>query len=105
VLSEADQLAVVRKQVKQRKDSIEQYDDAGRQDLVDKEQEERDILEEYLPQPLSDEELRERLEAVIDEVGASSMADMGPVMGRAMSKLRGKVDGSRVQTMVKDLLG
>jgi len=105
VLSEADQLAVVRKQVKQRKDSIEQYDDAGRQDLVDTEQEELQILEEYLPQPLSDEELRERLEAVIDEVGASSMADMGPVMGRAMSELRGKVDGSRVQKMVKDLLG
>jgi len=104
-LSESDQLAVVRKQVKQRKDSIEQYDDAGRQDLVDKEQEELEILEEYLPQPMTDEELQERLEAVINDVDASSMADMGPVMGRAMSELRGKVDGSRVQEMVKELLG
>ncbi len=104
-LSESDQLAVVRKQVKQRKDSIEQYDDAGRQDLVDKEQEELEILEEYLPQPMTDEELQERLEAVINDVDASSMADMGPVMGRAMSELRGTVDGSRVQEMVKELLG
>lgn len=104
-LSEADQLAVVRKQVKQRKDSIEQYRDAGRQDLVDKEQEEIEVLDEYLPQPLSDDELREKLETIIDEVGANSMADMGPVMGRAMGELRGKVDGSRVQKMVKDLLG
>jgi uncharacterized protein YqeY len=104
-LSDADQLAVVRKAVKQRKDSIEQYDAADRQDLVTKEQDELDVLDEYLPQPMSDDDLRSRLEAIIDDVGASSMADMGPVMGRAMGELRGTVDGSRVQRVVKDLLG
>lgn len=104
VLSEQEQLAVVRKQAKQREDSIEQYEEAGREDLVEKEREELEVLETYLPDRLSDEELAERLEAIIDDVGASSMADMGPVMGRAMDELRGRVDGSRVQEMVQDRL-
>lgn len=104
VLSEQDALAVVRKQVKQREDSIEQYEEAGREDLVEKEQEEIDVLEDYLPAELSDEELAERLEAIIEEVGATSMADMGPVMGRAMDELRGRADGNRVRKMVQDLL-
>jgi hypothetical protein len=105
VLSEQEQLAVLRKQVNQRQDSIEQYENAGRDDLVAKEQEELDVLEEYMPAQLSDEELEEKLRAIIDEVGAESMADMGPVMGRAMNDLRGKVDGGRVQAMVKQILG
>lgn len=104
VLSEQDELAVVRKQVKQRRDSIEQYEDAGRDDLVQKEQEEIDVLEEYLPTQMSDEELSDRLDAIIEEVGATSMADMGAVMGRAMNELRGRVDGGRVQEMVQDRL-
>ncbi|MEF8795380.1 MAG: GatB/YqeY domain-containing protein [Salinivenus sp.] len=104
VLSEQDQLAVLRKQANQRKDSIEQYDEAGREDLVQKEREELAVLEEYMPEQMSDEELRDRLQAIIDDVGASSMGDMGPVMGRAMSELRGRVDGSRVQEMVQQLL-
>jgi len=105
VLSEQDQLAVLRKQVNQRKDSIEQYEEAGRDDLVEQEQEELDVLGEYMPSQLSDEELKERLEGIIDEVGAESMARMGPVMGRAMGQLRGRVDGNRVQEMVTALLG
>jgi uncharacterized protein YqeY len=105
VLSEQDQLSVLRKQVNQRKDSIEQYEEAGREDLVEKEQAELEVLDEYMPDALSDEELRERLESIIEEVGAESMADMGPVMGRAMDELRGRVDGGRVQTVVKELLG
>jgi uncharacterized protein YqeY len=105
VLSEQDQLAVVRKQVNQRKDSIEQYENAGRDDLVEKEQEELEVLDEYMPAQVSDEELKEKLQSIIDEVGAESMADMGPVMGRAMDELRGKVDGGRVQTVVKQILG
>jgi uncharacterized protein YqeY len=104
VLSEQDQLAVLRKQVSQREDSIEQYEAAGRDDLVQKEQEELAVLEEYMPAPLSDEELRSRLESIVEEVGASSMADMGPVMGRAMGELRGRVDGNRVQEMVRRML-
>jgi uncharacterized protein YqeY len=105
VLSEQDQLAVLRKQVNQRKDSIEQYEEAERDDLVEKEQEELDVLDEYMPAQLSDEELEEKLQSIIDEVGAESMADMGSVMGRAMSELRGKADGGRVQSVVKQLLG
>jgi len=104
VLSEQDQLAVLRKQANQRKDSIEQYEEAGREDLVQKEHEELTVLEEYMPEQMSDDELRDRLQAIVDDVGASSMGDMGPVMGRAMSELRGRVDGSRVQEMVQQLL-
>lgn len=103
-LSEEDALAVVRKQVNQRKDSIEQYEEAGREDLAEKEREEVEVLEEYLPDRLSDEELGERLDAIIEEVGATSMADMGPVMGRAMGEMRGRVDGDRVREMVQDRL-
>jgi uncharacterized protein YqeY len=104
-LSEQEQLAVLRKQVSQREDSIEQYREAGRDDLVQKEQEEIDVLEEYMPDPLSEDELEEILQDIIEEVGAESMADMGPVMGRAMDQLRGRVDGTRVQEKVKELLG
>ena len=104
VLSEQDQLSVLRKQVNQRKDSIEQYEDAGRDDLVQKEEEELEVLEEYMPAQMDDDELRSHLEGIIEDVGAESMADMGPVMGRAMDALRGRVDGSRVQEMVRELL-
>jgi len=103
-LSPEDELAVVRKQVNQRKDSIEQYEEAGRDDLVQREREEVEVLEEYLPERLSDKALAERLDAIIEEVGATSMADMGPVMGRAMDELRGRVDGDRVRKMVQDAL-
>lgn len=105
VLSEQDQLTVLRKQVNQRTDSIQQYEDAGRDDLVEKERAELAVLDEYTPDPLSDAELDEILRDVIDEVGAESMADMGPVMGQAMNRLRGQVDGSRVQEHVRALLG
>jgi uncharacterized protein YqeY len=103
-LSEQDQLAVLRKQINQRKDSIEQYEAADREDLVAKEQAELEVLETYMPETLSDDELDEKLRTIIDEVGAESMADMGAVMGRAMSDLRGRVDGNRVRTAVQSLL-
>ncbi|PSQ66723.1 MAG: glutamyl-tRNA amidotransferase [Bacteroidetes bacterium QH_2_64_74] len=103
-LGTQEELAVVQKQVKQRRDSIEQYEEAGRDDLVQKEREEIEVLEDYLPDRLSDEELAERIDAIIEEVGATSMADMGPVMGRAMEKLRGRVDGNRVRKRVQNAL-
>ena len=103
-LDEQEELAVVQKQVKQRRDSIEQYEEAGRDDLVQREREELEVLEEYLPDRLSDEELAERVDAIIEEVGASSMADMGTVMGRAMGELRGRVDGNRVRELVQESL-
>ncbi|PSR03000.1 MAG: glutamyl-tRNA amidotransferase [Bacteroidetes bacterium SW_8_64_56] len=103
-LGTQEELAVVQKQVKQRRDSIEQYEEAGRDDLVQKEREEIEVLEDYLPDRLSDEELAERIDAIIEEVGATSMADMGPVMGRAMEELRGRVDGNRVRKRVQNAL-
>jgi uncharacterized protein YqeY len=104
VLSEQDQLSVLRKQVNQRKDSIEQYEDAGRDDLVEQEQAELEVLNEYMPAALSDDELEEILQEIIEDVGADSMADMGAVMGRAMDRLKGRVDGGRVQETVQTLL-
>ena len=103
-LSEQAVLAVIRKEAKQRKDSIEQFEAGGRDDLVQKEKEELEILESYLPDPLTDEELESTIDTIIDDVGASSMADMGAVMGRAMGQLRGRVDGGRVQQAVKSKL-
>jgi len=103
-LSKQEQLTVLRKEVNQRRESIEQYEEAGREDLVEREREELHVLETYMPDPLSDDELEERLREIIDGIGAESMADMGPVMGRAMSALRGRVDGDRVRTRVQSLL-
>ena len=104
VLSAEDELAVVRKQVNQRKDAIEQYEEGGREDLAEKEREEIEVLKAYLPDRMSDEELGERLDAIIEEMDATSMADMGPVMGRAMDEMRGRVDGNRVREMVQERL-
>jgi len=104
-LTEQEQLAVLQKQISQREDSIEQYEKAGRDDLVDKEQDEIEVLKEYRPDPLSEDELERRVKDIVAEVGAESMADMGPVMGRAMDALRGYVDGNRVREKVQDLLG
>lgn len=103
-LDDAEQLAVVRKEVKQRKDSIEQFADAGRDDLVQKEEEELEVLNEFMPEPMSEEKLRATIQQIIDDVGATDMSGMGPVMGRAMGQLRGKADGSRVQQIVRELL-
>lgn len=100
-LSVEDERAVVQKQVKQRRDAIEQYENAGRDDLAQNEREEIAVLEAYLPEPLSETEVAERIEAIIEEVGATSMADMGAVMGRAMNQLRGRVDGNQVREMVQ----
>ncbi len=100
-LSEEEVLAVLQKQAKQRKDSIDQYARAGREDLVATEREELAIIEEYLPRQASDEEIRSVVDEIVREVGATSMADMGKVMGKAMSVLKGKADGRRINEWVK----
>jgi uncharacterized protein YqeY len=103
-LTESDELAVVQKQAKQRRDAIEQFEQAGRDDLVAKEREELDIIEDYLPKQLDDDQIRTAIEQLIESMGATSMNDMGKVMGAAMGALRGKADGRRVQAIVRSLL-
>ena len=103
-LSESEVLAVVQKQAKQRRDAIDQYEEAGREDLVAKEREELAVIETYLPEQLSEEEIRETVAEIAERTGATSMADMGKVMGAAMQELRGKADGRLVQQAARDIL-
>lgn len=96
--------AVLRRAVKQRKDSIEQYARGGRQDLVDAENEELAIIEGYLPKGLSDAEIESELKAVIAEKGLSSARDVGPAMKELMSRHKGRVDGKKAQEIARRLL-
>ncbi len=98
-------LAVLSKEVKQREDTLSEIQDANRPDLVEKNQQEIDVLKHYLPQQLSDEELKQVVEDAIGKSGAKSMKDMGKVMGMVIAQTRGKAEGKRVSTMVKSLLG
>jgi hypothetical protein len=101
-ISDEDVLKLLRSQVKQRRDSVEQYQKGGRQDLADKEQAEITIIEAYLPQAASQEEIDQAVAAAITETGASSMKDMGAVMKAAMARLAGKnADGKAVSEAVK----
>ena len=101
-ISDEDVLKLLRSQVKQRRDSIEQYQKGGRQDLADKEQVEITIIEAYLPQAASQEEVDQAVAAAITNVSASSMKDMGAVMKAAMAKLAGKnADRKMVSETVK----
>ncbi|OGY25274.1 MAG: hypothetical protein A2Z11_02810 [Candidatus Woykebacteria bacterium RBG_16_43_9] len=95
---------VIQKQVKQRKESIEQYKAGNRQDLVEKESRELEILEKYLPRQLSEEEVEQIVEKKIKEIGASSLGDIGKVMGILSNELKGKADLGRVGKMVHDKL-
>ena len=103
-LAEDDEREVLQKQAKQRREALQQYEDAGRDDLAEKERAELAVIEDYLPERLSDEELDRELEAIIEETGAASMSDMGRVMGTAMDRLRGRAQGGRVQEHVQALL-
>ena len=103
-LTDEEIIAVLRKQAKQRQDSIDAYRKAGRQDLVQEEEEELAVIEKYLPQLMSEDEIRAVAQQVIDEVGATSPRDMGKVMGKLMSQLKGKADGRLVNQVVRQLL-
>ncbi len=103
-LTDEEIIAVLRKQAKQRQDSIEAYSKAGRDDLVAEEAAELAVIESYLPQLMSEEEIREIAEKVIAELGATSPRDMGKVMGTLMPQLKGKADGRLVNQVVRDLL-
>ncbi|MGK7960262.1 GatB/YqeY domain-containing protein [Crocosphaera sp.] len=104
-LTPEQELEVLAQQAKQRRDSIEQYRQGGRDDLADKEAQELAIIETYLPRQLSTEEIEGIIEQIIESVGATSPKDMGKVMGPAMKELKGKADGKQVQEIVKAKLG
>ncbi|WP_009545909.1 GatB/YqeY domain-containing protein [Crocosphaera subtropica] len=100
-LTPEQELEVLAQQAKQRRDSIEQYRQGGRNDLADKEAQELVIIETYLPRQLSTEEIEAIIDNIIESVGATSPKDMGKVMGPAMKELKGKADGKQVQEIVK----
>jgi uncharacterized protein YqeY len=103
-LKEDDEIKLLQKLVKQRKDSLEIYQQQNRTDLAQKEQEEIEVIEKFLPQQLSAEELKAAVSKIIANVGASSPADMGKVMGAATKQLAGKADGKTISSLVKELL-
>jgi uncharacterized protein YqeY len=103
-IKEEDEIKLLQKLVKQRKDSLDIYLQQNRADLAEKEKEEIDIIEKFLPQQLSAAELKTAVEKIIAETGASTPADMGKVMGVATKALAGKADGKAISTMVKELL-
>ena len=102
--ADEDVMAVIGKEAKQHNDSIEQFKKAGRQDLVDKETKELEILKQYLPEQMDEEEIKKLVEEAISQTGASSIQDMGKVMGILMPKIKGRADGSLVSKIVKDSL-
>lgn len=102
--TEEDVLTIIQKEVKQRKDSIEQFKNANRQDLVDKETKELEILNTYLPTQMGEEEIKALVKDAISKSGASSIQDMGKVMVILMPKVKGKADGSLVSQIVKSEL-
>ena len=104
-VNDADVLAIITKQVKQRRDSIIEYNKGGRPDLAVQEQAEIAVLEVYLPKQLSEAEIRERAKAVIAELGVTDMKGLGPVMKRLTPELRGIADGQIINRVVRELLG
>tara|TARA_B110000503_G_scaffold38774_1_gene63770 strand:+ start:6221 stop:6682 length:462 start_codon:yes stop_codon:yes gene_type:complete len=100
-ISEDEELKILQKQVKQRKDSAAIYSEQGRADLAEPELLQAAVIEKFLPQQLSEEEVAKVVDAIITETGATSMKDMGKVMGMANGKLAGKADGKTISTIVK----
>jgi len=103
-LSEEDEMKLLQKMVKQRKDSLDIFQQQDRTDLAQKEREEIAVIERFLPAQLSDEEVEKAVADIIAETGAKGMADMGKVMGIASQKLAGQADGKKLSMLVKTLL-
>ena len=103
-INEAEEIKLLQKLVKQRKDSLEIYKEQNRTDLAQKEQEEIDVIEKFLPKQLDDAELKKILSGIIANMGASSPADMGKVMAAATKQLSGQADGKTINAAVKELL-
>jgi uncharacterized protein len=103
-LSDDDVIKIIQKQVKQRNDAMTQYRDAGREDLYEKEASEAAIFETYLPKQLSDEELETAIRTLITEIGATSIKDIGRIMGAASKTLGAQADGKRINECAKKIL-
>lgn len=103
-LNDNDVITVLMRAVKSRKDSIIMYKQGGRQDLVDKESNEVEILQSYLPEQITEDEIKSVITEIITSSGASDIKDIGKVMGPAMAKLKGKADGKLVQHIARSLL-
>ncbi len=97
-------LKIIQKLVKQRKESLELFENENRSDLADKEKEELEVLEKYLPKAMDKEELHQFLKNLVDELNADSMKDMGRVMSEAQSRLAGRADGKEISAIVRNLL-
>ena len=104
MLTEDEALTVLLREVKQRKDSLQEFEKANRQDLAAKLQEELQILDEYMPEQLSEDELRKIVSQAIEETGATSKKDIGKVMSYVLPKVKGKADGGMVNKIVQQLL-
>ena len=103
-LSEEQVIEVISSEMKKRRDSIESYEQAGREDLVNKEKAELEILSVYMPAQLSDEDLEKIIEEVVNSAGEVTIKDFGKIMGQAMAKVKGKADGNKVGEIVKKVL-
>ena len=104
-LGEAEEIAILQRAVKQRREAAEQYVKGGRQDLATKENSEAEIIQAYLPRQLSDAELEQAIREAITATGASGVKDLGKVMGPVLSKYKGMVDGNRARQVAQKLLG
>ena len=103
-LTDADIVGLIQKLIKQRKESMDIYSQAGRDELADKEQKEMFVLMEYVPRQLTEEEVEEKVKSIITETGASSIRDMGKVMGLATQRMKGLAEGKTISQIVKNLL-
>jgi len=103
-LEDSEALEVVMRQAKQRRESIEGFEKAGRTELAEKEKKELEMLQKYLPKQLSDDDIKAKVQEAIQETGASGAADFGKVMKPLMAKVKGQADGKRVQSILKELL-
>ena len=103
-LSQQDEMKILQKLVKQRKDSADIYNSKGRNDLADPELKEAELIQQFLPKALSEDEVKEVVKSIIDETGAEGMKDMGKVMGMSTKKLMGKADGKMISTIVREFL-
>lgn len=104
-LTPEQEIELLSQQAKQRRDSIEQFSNGGRDDLAEKESQELAIIETYLPEQVSDEEVARVIDELIASSGATTIKDLGRVMGPAMKQLKGKADGKKIQELVKSKLG